>query len=272
MPTCLKIMDAKRNLEHLTRNTLPLQIRHSFIRRPWYHPVRTNLRFGVKPLHNTGLWTSTYLPGQSPCCEWLEFVVNEMYEYWINAWHYGYLYQPADGLKILEINTHEDLVAVNNVYGYVDEISEIVARDMNDPNFVHRWPDWGRIGRDFDAVHLTSNGQYLTRMPHYPYQWGSDNLYGWDAESTCWLRLHRRTLKYVGKIKLPYDRYTKQQLRDFRTLQKMRWEEAKKWMRQQEAKRTVDSFVEEHKIEVTDDERQALEDRAVQLLEDTQCH
>ena len=41
--------------------------------------------------------------------------------------------------------------------------------------------DFERMAADFDAVHLTDEGQWATRLTQ-------PSLYGWDCESTCWLR------------------------------------------------------------------------------------
>lgn len=204
------------SLDHLVRSTLPPQIRHSRIRLSWFHVARNYPHFGVKPPPGTGLWTSTYNPslakdGNQVCSEWLDFVVSEMPQ---RVWRFGYIYDVARDLKILEISSHEDLMQVNDVYGYEDEIS-IELAGKYPGHGVHRWPDWGKLARDFDAVHLTSAGQWDTRMPYKPeVKYGNDNLYGWDCESTLWLRLYRRSLRFSRKIRFNYHRWKRQELRD----------------------------------------------------------
>lgn len=191
-------------------NTLPLQIRGSRIRPGWFNRAQTNPNFGVKPKPGTALWTSSYQPDHNPCCEWLDFVVNGMPTW---SFRYGYIYQPASDLKILEIDSQEDLHAINDLYGYDDWVSRKLQQE-NPAFHIHRWPKYGELARHFDAIHLTSGGQWDTRMP-----FTGDNLYGWDCESTCWLRLHRRSLRYVKKVRFDYRQYTRQELRDIRKVQ-----------------------------------------------------
>lgn len=49
------------------------------------------------------------------------------------------------------------------------------------------------IAKKYDAVHLTSEGQWRTRH-------STPNLYGWDCESTLWLRWKFEKVEYIGEM------------------------------------------------------------------------
>jgi hypothetical protein len=98
-------------------------------------------------------------------------------------------------VRVVEIDSQEDLHALNDEFGVPDPVSlECHQKRRSHP--VKRWPNWERLARHFDAVHLTEKGQWDTRLPP-----SGDNLYGWDCESTLWLRLHRNTLRFVKKVR-----------------------------------------------------------------------
>ena len=116
---------------------------------------------GIKPWG--GLWTSTWRPEGGT--EWTE---------WCQAEHFGtpyakaWLLWPSKSARVAVIDRLEDLGGLIQAF----------------PG-----PTWGgRSGIDFEAaaleldgIHLTSEGQWATRLTQ-------PNLYGWDCESTLWLR------------------------------------------------------------------------------------
>ncbi len=65
-------------------------------------------------------------------------------------------------------------------------------------NLVSRYPNplpdgrvrvqWDVVARDFDAVHLTARGLVTVHDVEVVTPFGSAKLYGWDSESTAWLR------------------------------------------------------------------------------------
>ncbi len=204
-------------------DTLPLQVRHNRVHLPKFNPIRNACEgwgtISVKPGWS-GMWTSTYTP-ENPdgICDWARWCNIEGFREW--QWRTGYVYEVRRGLRIIEIDSLRDLLALLDEYGLPDPIS------MMRP--IRFFPNWERLARKFDAVHLTEQGQWDTRMtrPH--------SLYGWDSESTLWLRLHRNTLRYVKKVPTGMGgrRPTRQDLIDARfilhsTLHRMA-EEMRQW-------------------------------------------
>lgn len=126
----------------------------------------------VKP--KGGLWTSTYHPEHGG--GWVQWCIGEEFECdrndptWQNCW----LLEPDPAARVFEIDTYDDLERLCDLYGHTDP--ERVGRHRS------TYPDWARVAEDFDAVHLTDEGQWATRMT-MPL-----DLYGWDCECTLWFR------------------------------------------------------------------------------------
>jgi len=129
-------------------------------------PVRYGFR---KP--SGGIWTSTFTPDKEFCSEWIEWVCREGLKEWATG--NCVLVEPDEDARIYTIDSAEDLEKLYEKY-------PVVFNGIRDVN-------WPLVCRDFDAIHLTSRGQWCTRYktPKYGH---SLNLYGWDAESTFWCR------------------------------------------------------------------------------------
>lgn len=177
--------------------TLPLQVRHNRVRLSKFQAIQNSAagwgRISVKP-GRTGMWTSSYTPDNSEgICDWLRWCKGESFH--VEAWRSAYVYEITRPLRIIEIDSLADLLALNDAFGLPSEVSVTLnARDSSHP--ISRYPNWQLLAKHFDAVHLTEEGQWATRLSH------PDELYGWDCESTLWLRLHRRTLRLAKKIHL----------------------------------------------------------------------
>lgn len=131
----------------------------------------TNREYWVKP--KGGLWTSTYL-GPEDGSDWVRWCRGEQFDSPdTSAW---YALTPRKGLRIIKIDSEADLRRV------IDAYPAPMPAD---------WPDILRedakinyeavAAAGWDAVHLTERGQWRTRFSR-------PGLYGWDCESTLWLR------------------------------------------------------------------------------------
>lgn len=136
----------------------------------------TNANF-VKP--HGGIWTCSYRGENSPT-SWEHFCGTDYTSQLVNHTHTVAL-QPNPDARILVIDTQEDLVNIRAAY-------PPAKRDLHPDT-----PDWmveslggpfnfEAVSKDYDAIHLTDNGQWATRRSN------AVNLYGWDVESTVWLR------------------------------------------------------------------------------------
>jgi hypothetical protein len=134
-----------------------------------FNKVENDEGFGVKP--KGGLWTSTFVPEQGSA--WTEWCNAEDFNVPQAGWASWLLY-PTGTAQILRIDTYEDLkLIVESEYGLpVPYRQDLGARAMN----------FAKLATRFDAIYLTEEGQWATRLSH------PHSLYGWDVSSVCWLQ------------------------------------------------------------------------------------
>lgn len=138
---------------------------------------------GAKP--DGGLWTSTY--HETEGSGWVQWCLGSDYSVPRIGWE-SWLLTPDPTARILTIDSYQDLRRVLRSYG---------RRPFD---FLPSWPsqlkpDFEKIVLDYDAVHLTQEGLWATHLSH-PY-----DLYGWDCESTVWLRWAFTEVKSLGRVK-----------------------------------------------------------------------
>lgn len=128
-----------------------------------------------------GLWTSTLRPdGRSHWEEWCEDNVD-----WYDGgrrfllaprparlWHITRLRESLDGL-------FERFGALDPMYVQLSAKNPSLWRDEPISN-THEI-DWAAFGAEYDGLHLSEPGLWAHRLD-------SMFVYGWDAESTLWLR------------------------------------------------------------------------------------
>lgn len=122
---------------------------------------------GIKP-DSGGLWTSHYNSGRRGS-KWKDF----------STWRPssgGWVLHPRKA-KIFVINSHDDLLELLDDYGRPSSLPPELAQALGETKLI----DFEALSKDFDALHLTDEGQHKTRMTR-------PNLYGWDVESTLWFR------------------------------------------------------------------------------------
>jgi hypothetical protein len=153
-----------------------------------FKPVSHDSQWGawVKP-HDGGLWTSTY--DNEYGSAWVQFCLSETYEIdrenptWQNCW----LLDPDPEARVYVIDDYPDLDWLIKEYGHTRKGSEMLSERMT-------FPDWVRMSEDYDAVHMTEEGQWKTRLSH------PHNLYGWDCECTLWLRWRFIHAQRLGEL------------------------------------------------------------------------
>lgn len=119
-----------------------------------------------------GLWTSTW-DAKKRTSSWVEWCKDEDELTFIADTHWFLLTPKADS-RIYTIDTLADLEWL--VDRYPLDLRGTGLEMMRD-----RYLDYVRIAQEYDAIHLTEEGQWRTRLT-FP------NLYGWDVESTVWFR------------------------------------------------------------------------------------
>lgn len=137
---------------------------------------------GPKP-DEGGLWTSSERPGG--VSDWMRWCVVEGYKG--PAFHVWRLH-PDPVARVFVIAGLAELLALAERYPSRCPIrSERI------------YPDWTALAADYDAVHLTEAGQWATRLTR------PANLYGWDCESTLWLRWAFAAVERVGPVHVRAD-------------------------------------------------------------------
>lgn len=120
----------------------------------------------IKPTSG-GLWTSTY--NKHIGSDWIQFCQHENFCR-MNPWKGSLLY-PEDNSRIFTVDSIRGLQHLIREYGIFRDNTSLFSHGI----------DFERLGKDYDAIHLTENGQAETRYS-YP-----ETLCGWDVESTLWL-------------------------------------------------------------------------------------
>lgn len=154
-----------------------------------FEPVKTPEYPRWKP-RSGGLWTSTYLGVLGS--DWIRWCRSESFycngngDEGFRVW----LLEPDRDARIYEIDSYADLERL--VEGYPQHPEDELA-DLHLGVFTQ--PAWGEVAADYDAIHLTEEGQWATRMTH------PLSLYGWDCESTLWLRWAFASWRDLGVIR-----------------------------------------------------------------------
>jgi hypothetical protein len=120
-----------------------------------------------KPLCG-GLWTSSLTPGGSYWTEWCDSESR-------GTGNFGWVLRP-DPSKVYVIHELSDLEELTRSFP-VSYPAASMARYTD----MRKLLDFESMSNAFDAIHLTEDGQWATRL-------SEPNLYGWDCECTLWLR------------------------------------------------------------------------------------
>lgn len=123
---------------------------------------------GVKP--EGGLWTSTYTRGKGS--GWTRWCEGEDFGVPHGQWQ-GYLLSVDPAARVVTIDSANDLMTL---------LQYDFARRTPFGGYHRVVPDFEKLAKFYDGMHLTDRGQWATRhsIPA--------NLYGWDCESTVWFR------------------------------------------------------------------------------------
>jgi hypothetical protein len=129
-----------------------------------------------------GLWTSTYV-GRKYGSSWVQWMLEEGWGYEEGEKAPAWLLCANMDARIYHIDTYKDLDILMQEYGK----PIYKGSDLQVLDFI-------KLSKDFDAIHLTARGQEATRLS-MPY-----NLYGWDCESTFWLKWKFDLVEWLGEI------------------------------------------------------------------------
>lgn len=140
-------------------------------------------RYGIKP--KGGLWTSSYHPQTGS--GWVQWCMSEHFKVPEDGSWESCVLTPRSDAKILVVNTYDDLLSI--IEKYPD------PQGLTLCGYTHTAIDFEKMSLDYDAMHLTEDGQWETRLTH------PHSLYGWDCESTVWFRWVFEKVEYVGQAR-----------------------------------------------------------------------
>lgn len=132
----------------------------------------------VKPANGTGLWTAPVTAhtasGKPADSAWLEWCRSE--DWGVTTYTHLTDIIPGPDTRVLLIDTAADLLTIVDMFPAVGEIFSVTSD--------RRYPDWPALAAaGWDAVYLTNQGQWETRLPP-----SGPNLYSWDCATVLWLR------------------------------------------------------------------------------------
>jgi hypothetical protein len=128
-----------------------------------------NKLFSNKP--EGGLWCS---PIESKN-EWKDFLIGE--DWRTETLEKSVIFELKPNSKILKIDSYKDLKK---------QVSIFEKKIYPEHSYLRGFLDYEKLTLEYDAIFLTANGQYDTRMAF------DTNLYGWDCE--CLLILNKDCL------------------------------------------------------------------------------
>lgn len=126
-------------------------------------PSRLVKPYGDHTKPTGGLWTSTW--DEDAGSGWTRWCDEEQFR---GPQHEVWLLTPDPEARVYTVDNYTHLERLHRMYG---------VAPLDYPTL-----RWEYIAERYDAVHLTEDGQWRTRLTR-PY-----SLYGWDCESTVWLR------------------------------------------------------------------------------------
>lgn len=96
---------------------------------------------------------------------------------------------------VYTIDNYDDFLYLFNNY----HKTQVMIKD-----YEYHSVDWETLAKVYDGIHLTDEGQWRTRFaPTKGYDLGDmfvyADLYGWDCESTLWLKWKFSAIKHIGK-------------------------------------------------------------------------
>jgi hypothetical protein len=148
---------------------------------PYIEPVKEALCGWVKPRPG-GFWTSSLLDDGTS--SWLQWCLTE--DFGGPAFDLWEL-DPDPGATVYTIDSYADLQALAKRFPPVcDHLRPCREWSMGSGL------SWRRVAEAYDAVRVTEEGQWATRLS-MPL-----NLYGWDCEATIWFRWKFTGWRHVG--------------------------------------------------------------------------
>lgn len=138
-----------------------------------------------KPWQEGGLWTSTYEPKNGYESEW-HSAWDDMFGGKETSLNHYILHINVKKDRILTIDCYDHLAHYVRRYPLVSSMSIAIDRTFF---------DYEAIFEDYDVIHLTSSGQWATRLtnPH--------SLYGWDADTWFWGSVDLIEQEPLGEVK-----------------------------------------------------------------------
>lgn len=148
-------------------------------------PCNADLPY-VKP-RTGGIWTSSW--DETNGTDWLRWCQSESFSG--PSWDM-WLLEPDPDAVVVQISEFADLAELIRKYPHPKNGWEKAkwGKVMSSVS-LNEGLDFEKLAEDFHGVNLTQNGQWATR-------YSNPGLYGWDCESTLWLRWNFVSIEHYG--------------------------------------------------------------------------
>jgi hypothetical protein len=125
-----------------------------------------------------GLWTSSY--DEQWGSDWVQWCLSENFK--SNPFD-SWLLIPKSSARVYVIDSLAALQTLLDYRGVEWKLSSAAFSEIG--------PDFKTLAEEIDGIQLTQEGQWETRFSR-------PGLYGWDCESTLWLRWAFESVQYLG--------------------------------------------------------------------------
>ena len=137
------------------------------------------------------MWGSTYTPDDKYASDWERWADGEDFAHYT----YGIVYELKRDARVYTIDSLDDFVELLKMYPFPDPMYRDV--NVNIRPLARLYLDFCKIMQDYDAIHLTHNGNAETHLIwNYPEidvagkKYGITNLNSWDVESWLIMNFH----------------------------------------------------------------------------------
>lgn len=133
-----------------------------------------------KPMHGTGLWTSTWRAKQKDSA-WVAWCHHNDFGDPFKA--FWYLLTPKPETRVYTIRGRAELAALIKNYPHYDERLDRLSDGLNSASrLLLTGIDFERLSLDYDGLRLTQEGNDALHLDL------DYNMNAWDSESTLWFR------------------------------------------------------------------------------------
>ena len=137
-----------------------------------------------------GIWSSPYTENEEYKSDWLRFCIEEDFN--TGNIEIGVLFNIKEDSRVFVIDSMDDLKELYKKYKRNERTGSILCE---------YYLDFEKLALDYDAIYLTSEGEWKTRFPERINSGEAISLYGWDVETLLILNFYCIDKQEVMELK-----------------------------------------------------------------------